>query len=152
MAARTVLVDTNVLLTASSPTREHHALAIGALTRWPPSKARLCTCGQVLREYLVVATRPLDANGLGLSCEAALENAEVFAERLRFLPEDERVTVRLRQLVRELSCSGKIIHDANLVATASVARVDAVLTANPRDFQRFWKWIQVIDLKKVEEG
>lgn len=64
-AADRVFVDTNVLLAASDPSRPHHHQALHVFDRWPSEGVMLLASGQVLREYLVVATRPLQANGLG---------------------------------------------------------------------------------------
>ncbi len=53
-----VLVDTNVLLTATTPARALHTEALEVLNEWPAQGFALCVSGQVFREYLVVATRP----------------------------------------------------------------------------------------------
>ncbi|HXV63188.1 MAG TPA: PIN domain-containing protein [Vicinamibacteria bacterium] len=58
MDDRLVLVDTNVLLSASTPARVEHGDALRILNQWPKEEFRLCTSGQILGEYLVVATRP----------------------------------------------------------------------------------------------
>ncbi len=112
-----VLVDTNVLLTATTPARALHTEALEVLNEWPTRGFSLCVSGQVFREYLVVATRPTEVNGLGLGVEDALANVAELRARFRLL--DERVAVfeHLNRLVREIGCRGKQIHDANLVAT-----------------------------------
>jgi predicted nucleic acid-binding protein len=58
---RAVLVDTNVLLSATAPLRPLHRAAIAVLNDWPNQGSILATTTQVLREYLVVATRPVEA-------------------------------------------------------------------------------------------
>ncbi len=84
-----VLVDTNVLLTATTPARALHTEALEVLNEWPARGFVLCVSGQVFREYLVVATRPTEVNGLGLSVEDSLGN--VAELRPRFRLRDERV-------------------------------------------------------------
>jgi len=49
----------------------------------------------VLREYLVVATRSIESNGLGLSLADALANRDMLEARMRFLDETHAVSVRL---------------------------------------------------------
>lgn len=46
---------------------------------------------QVIREYLVVATRPVIANGLGMLLGDALENVREFRKTIRLLPEERPV-------------------------------------------------------------
>ncbi|MEZ5332558.1 MAG: type II toxin-antitoxin system VapC family toxin [Thermoanaerobaculia bacterium] len=129
-----VLVDTNVLLAATTPSRTLHRIARSVLDEWPIRGARLCTCGQVLREYLVVSTRPIEVNGLGLSAELALENVRELGDRMLFLAEDHQVARRLRALVAKHDLHGKSIHDANLAAVAAVHGVDRIVTADASVF------------------
>ena len=152
MSADRVVVDTNVLLAATAPSRSLHRQALAVANGWPNHGLRLCTSGQILREYLVVATRPLAANGLGLAVSAALANAAALAGRMRLLDEDGRVALRLRELIGESSCSGARIHDANVVATAQVHGVGTIVTANVADFRRYASQIEILDLHEVQES
>jgi len=144
--ADSVLIDTNVLLEATSPKRRLHSVAHEILQTWPARDGGLCLSGQVLREYFVVATRPATANGLGLERSDALGNAAAFAARCRFLGEGPEVTERLWRLLQDIDCSGKQIHDANLVATALVYGVTKILTANSDDFVRFGDEVEILPL------
>lgn len=146
MGAEAVLVDTNVLLEATAPARDLHSAGRGVFDEWPNRGVRLCLSGQVLREYLVVATRGAEVNGLGLDIGAALDNIAAFLDRSRFLPEDGAVAQRLREILRTVPCTGKRIHDANLVATGLVHGVTSLVTANARDFERFESLVDVIPL------
>jgi len=100
----------------------------------------------VFREYLVVATRPLEVNGLGLGVEDALANVGAFRRRMRLLPESEESWDRLQALIARYGCQGKQIHDANLVAAALASEVGKLVTANAGDFVRFSSEVEVIDL------
>ena len=135
MMGDSLFIDTNVLLAAIAPARLHHRAALAALDAADPG--RMLISGQILRELLAVATRPLDANGLAMDPTAAAHNAAVFAERLGVLAEDGAVAVGLRRLVSEYGCRGKQIHDANIVATMLVHGVPALLTLNPGHFARY---------------
>jgi len=69
MDDKAVLVDTNVLLSATAPLRRLHRAALVVLNDWPNQGIDLTASGQVFREYLVVATRPLEVNGLGFGVD-----------------------------------------------------------------------------------
>ncbi len=144
--ARAVFIDTNVLLTATSPQRALHAHAVRVLNDWPNRGIPLCTSGQVLREYLVVATRPAELNGLGLGTSKALENVNAIRARVRFLNENRAVFARLRALLDDVDCSGEQIHNANVVATALCHGVQRILTSNTQDFERFTALVEVVEL------
>ncbi|HEY5878396.1 MAG TPA: PIN domain-containing protein, partial [Nakamurella sp.] len=73
-AADRAVLDTNVLLAATDESTIEHADAVAALNYWPASGLVLYTSGQILREYLVVATRPTAVNGLGLPIADAVDN------------------------------------------------------------------------------
>lgn len=105
--ARRIVVDTNILLAASDPSRPHHREAFEVLQRWPGREATLYASGQVLREYLAVATRPLQANGLGLTRAEALDNVHQLLRRLHLLDEDGRAREELLTLVRDIAVAGK---------------------------------------------
>src|SRR5262245_27618372 len=134
---RAVLVDANVLLSATAPLRPLHRKALAVLNDWPNQGTVLAASSQVLREYLAVATRPVDVNGLDLKLEDALANVAAFRDRMRLLVESEPVWNRLRALIADYGCRGKQIHDANVVATALVFGVGRLVTANVDDFARF---------------
>src|SRR5262245_19086786 len=146
MDDRAVLVDTNVLLSATAPLRPLHHAALTVLNEWPNHGVILAASSQVLREYLVVATRPVEVNGLNLGPTDALANVEAFRGRMRLLVEGEPVWDRLRGLIASYGCLGKQIHDANVVATALASGVTKLVTANTDDFARFASEIEIIDL------
>jgi predicted nucleic acid-binding protein len=145
-----VLVDTNVLLSATAPLRPLHRAALTVLNDWPNQGTILATSSQVLREYLAVATRPVAVNGLGLGVDDALANVTAFRGRLRLLLDSELVLDRLRALVATYGCLGKHIHDANIVATALSSGVARLVTANVGDFKRFAADIEAVDLASLD--
>lgn len=149
MAVEAVLLDTNVLLTATTPSRQHHRAAWSVFSEWPGRGVSLLASGQIMREYLVVATRSREVNGLGLELEEALANVAQLRSRVALL--DERVAVfeHLSQLVDEVGCRGKQIHDANLVATALAHGTGYLLTGNVKDFQRFSPYVEILDLANM---
>ncbi|MHB2023145.1 MAG: type II toxin-antitoxin system VapC family toxin [Mycobacteriales bacterium] len=146
LANRAVL-DTNVLLAATDEGRDEHESALACLNEWPESGMVLYTSGQILREYLAVATRPVAHNGLGMARSAALANARALRLRLHLLVEDEKVSARLLELLDAVECTGKQVHDANVVATMLVHGVDTVVTINAGDFARFEGEVHVLGLR-----
>ncbi len=141
-----VFLDTNVLLTATTPARALHRAARSVLDEWPGRGVRLCISGQVLREYLVVATRPPEVNGLGLEPEDALFNVARIRERVRLLAEGENSLRRLERIVRDHDCRGRQVHDAHIVATALAYNVARLVTENTGDFRRFEALLEIVDL------
>jgi len=136
-AGELLLLDTNVLLTATSEDRRDHKLALDLFRLAPATGIHLAVCGQVIREYLVVSTRPAESNGLGLATSDAIRNAMLFRKRTLFLEESEEVTDRLLELVSTTGVSGKGIHEANLVALMRTHHVSTILTGNTSDFAPF---------------
>jgi predicted nucleic acid-binding protein len=141
-----VMLDTNVLLAATDAERRGHGDAVLILNEWPVRGTSLCVSVQVLREYLAAATRPVESNGLGVPVPEALANVQSFRDRATLLPESGRVIDRLVNLLRDVACAGKQIHDANVVATMLAHNVRAVVTMNFKDFARFEPYVDLIGI------
>lgn len=144
ITGETFFLDTNILISATDPSREYHSRSLELFRTIPAQGGHLAGSGQTLREYLVVATRPLERNGLGLSPAQALENVEQFRRHLQVFSEDERVEQNLLALVRRYELSGKRIHDANIVATMEAYNLRHCLTDDGSDY-RVFKEITVLD-------
>jgi predicted nucleic acid-binding protein len=129
-------VDTNILLAATASARPEHLAARRLLDEGFAMRS-LFASGQVIREYLAVATRPAGANGLGLTSSAGLRNARELAARLHLLSEDERVHQALLDLLERVPCLGKQVHDANIAATLIAHGIRTLVTFNAGDFRRF---------------
>ena len=139
-----VMLDTNVLIAATDEGRPEHRDALTVLNDWAAGHTELCTSGQLLREYLAVATRPAEKNGLGLDLADALGNVRAIRERTIVLAEDAKVADRLLGLLADVECRGKQVHDANVVAMMLVHGVRAVVTMNLEDFARFEGHVSLI--------
>jgi len=138
-----VVVDTNVLLAATDRSRDHHNAATRFLNE---DVRRLAVCPQIVREYLVVTSRPVAVNGLGLSGEDAVANVEQFLEDLEVLSEGPASTRSLMDLIVAGPTVGKQVHDANVVAVAMAHRAVAIVTDNTRHFARFAELIAVEEI------
>jgi len=149
-AGEIIFLDTNILVAATDESRPFHALARKLIARGRSAGLYGATSGQVIREYLVVATRPPSANGLGLSTADALRNIEALARCLEFCEESEEVSVRLRGLVAAGGLAGTAVHDANIVATAAVHGIGFLATENPDDFARYPE-IEIVRLAELAD-
>jgi predicted nucleic acid-binding protein len=132
-----LFLDTNVLVAASDESRLSHVECVELLERGFEGKRALRISGQVQREYLVVATRPVGVNGLGMLPGRALENVERFLLAAQVLEETLGATDQLLKFVRRYRLAGKRIHDANLVAVAGEHGIGCLVTLNPADFSCF---------------
>lgn len=140
------MLDTNVLLTATDEGRAEHGQALEIVNDWPARGTTLYISGQIMREYLAVATRPAVRNGLGLNLADGLANVHALRRRTSLLAEDGRVADRLLALLNDVACSGKQVHDANVVATMLVHGIDTVVTINLDDFVRFGQHVNLVGL------
>ncbi len=145
-----VCLDTNILLIATDESRPHHQLARQVIATHNRSGIHLGISGQIIREYLVVATRVPEDNGLGLGSDEALSNVEVFRQRLVFFDETEAVSNELRSLIGSCELTGKRIHDANVVATMLTHGLSKLITENQGDFSVFSE-VETIGLPEIYE-
>ncbi len=129
-----ILVDTNVLLEATDEGRQLHLQALAVFQKAPELGVDLFLCTQVVREYLVVATRPLENNGLGMSTAGALENIRRFRSRAALLGESPRAGELFLEWTGKYGYHGKRLHDLQILATATAEGMNLLLTANARDF------------------
>ena len=146
-----LFIDTNVLLTATDESRPNHEAARRLIAQSGRYGLHLAVSGQILREYLVVATRPVDANGLGLDSHDAIGNLGAFLRYIRLYEETEATADRLRQLGLTHDLRGKRYHDANIVATMLVHGIHALVTENSRDFAPFVN-VETVAMMDVTSG
>ena len=138
-----VVVDTNVLLAATDRSRDSYLAATQLISE---DERRLAITPQIVREYLAVATRPLEVNGFGLAGEDAVANVEQFLDDMELLSEDAATTRLLLELIGQASAAGKQVHDANMVAVALAHGAAAIITDNARHFARFAELVTIENL------
>ena len=85
----------------------------------------------------VVCTRPIGANGFGMTSEQS--RAEITKARSLFqlLPETAQVYTTWERLIGQYTIHGKRAHDARLVAMMIEHHVPRLLTFNDNDFRQF---------------
>jgi predicted nucleic acid-binding protein len=69
-----------------------------------------------------------------------------FRERSAFLAEGARVADRLQGLLTDVECSGKQVHDANVIATMLTHGVGTVVTMNLAAFARFERYVSLVEV------
>jgi predicted nucleic acid-binding protein len=131
------LVDTNVLLRSIQPHHMMHKDAVAATLKLKRRGETLYVVPQNMIEFWAVATRPITANGLGISiADAAAELKRL--KRFFILRRDSpSIYNRWEKLVMQHQIIGKPTHDARLVAAMMAHKIDYILTFNTDDFKRF---------------
>ena len=141
-----MFVDTNVLVAARFVTAPAHVIACRCLDRAGNSGEPLHISHQILREYLVVVTRPqiwLES----LAIDDALEDATSLISSFTVLEDGPNVMAMLIALCREIPVAGKQIHDANIAATMLAHGEKRLLTLNAKDFRRYGQRIELVKLE-----
>jgi predicted nucleic acid-binding protein len=131
-----VLVDSNVLLRVLQRDHPMHKDAWRAV-RALHQKKELVLAPQNIVELWVVATRPKEVNGLGVTpSRAAIYLARV-SRTFPMLLETPDMHQEWQRLVVDHQVSGKKAHDARLVAAMRVHGVKGIVTFNLDDFRRY---------------
>ncbi len=143
--ANALFVDTNILIYASIYESPFHQAAQRALKSAYQNKLTLWISRQVLREYLVVVTRP-DNFKNPLSKDKIVNRIHFFQQKFKVADDLPEVTRHLMELIENYKVGGKQIHDANIVATMKAYNITNLLTYNVSDFKRFKDIIQIESL------
>lgn len=130
------LIDTTILGRLANTRDVQHAVATRAVLELHRRGEGLHATPQVMVEFRSVATRPLTANGLGLSSAGAEVLAAAFEVRFPLLADTPEIYPAWKALVGALGVVGKQVHDARLVAVCHAHAVTHVLTFNVAHFAR----------------
>lgn len=130
------LIDTTILARLANSTDAQHAVAAKAVLELHRSGEVLHLTPQVLIEFRNVATRPVTANGLGLSAADVEAQASTFEAKFPLIPETKDIYPAWKALVSALGVIGKQVHDARLVAICHVHAMTHLLTVNVAHFAR----------------
>ena len=132
-----IFIDTNILLRSVQTNDPQFSITENALDKLRARQETLCIAPQNLVEFWVVATRPLDENGLGMAPSRAAREITALLRLFHLLPYRPEVVETWRLLVSTQAICGKQAHDAKLAAMMQVHSVMSVLTFNTGDFKRF---------------
>jgi predicted nucleic acid-binding protein len=132
-----VLVDTNLFTRMAQPGHSQHQTALDAVDGLGRQGQILVIVPQILYEFWVVATRPIAANGLGLTVTQAAAELARIKTLFTVLPDTPALLPAWEQIVTVHQVAGKNAHDARLVAAMAVHGITHLLTFNVSDFARF---------------
>lgn len=103
---------------------------------------------QVLYEYWVVATRPVEQNGLGMTVAEAAADLVAVLQRFHLYRDERAIFDGWQKLVLQYQVFGKNAHDARLVVAMERHDISHILTFNTSDFSRYPQ-IQILDPREV---
>jgi predicted nucleic acid-binding protein len=146
-----ILLDTNVLLRMGDHIHPMNKRTCDATALLQTQGHELVLTPQILYEYWVAATRPVENNGLGLSVSIANNDISLWLKILPLLTESNNLFERWRELVTAYEVRGKNAHDARIVAAMQHHGITALLTYNQADFLRF-STIKAITPNEVLSG
>ncbi|HEV7373942.1 MAG TPA: PIN domain-containing protein [Pyrinomonadaceae bacterium] len=101
------LVDTNILLRLVQKNHPMRPDARRALITLRNQGEELCVTPQNIIEFYAVATRPLAANGLGLSADAASREIRKLKRIFKLHPDSQAIFTEWEQLVSQYQVMGE---------------------------------------------
>lgn len=140
-----VFIDTNILVYAHQIYSPFHQKATVALQQNAATGTPLCLSRQILREYLAAMTRTSTVTAV-TNISSLIADIISFETQFLVVEDGAHVTRQLLQLLSQIPCGGKQVHDANIVATMLAHGIPNLLTHNVVDFQRFGSVITILPL------
>jgi predicted nucleic acid-binding protein len=131
------LADTNILLRLPHRIDPLNQLVRAALRILNGRGEKIFYAPQNLVEFWRTCTRPVSANGFGLTILETNRRARLIERGCHLAPDGAAVHSEWRQLVVKYGVSGVQVHDARLVAVLRVHGIASILTLNVADFQRY---------------
>jgi predicted nucleic acid-binding protein len=128
------LLDTNVVLRLADLESPQNALVTEAIATLLEQQQVCVLISQVLIELWVVATRPVEVNGLGWSIPKTTDEMAQLLDEFLLLDERAEIFATWQQLVATQSIAGKRAHDARIAAAMLTHGVTHLLTFNTQDF------------------
>lgn len=136
VASTRFLIDTNVLVRSAKRDDALHQTALRAVTLLLPT-APLFLVPQNLFEFWAVATRPIEARGLGMTPRGARIELEKLKVAFQLLPDRTDMFAQWERIVTDYGVRGLPSHDARLVAAMKAHSLTHLLTFNASHFKRY---------------
>ena len=131
------LADTNVAARWVLPGDLNYSTIRNAVFALQAQHEIIYITPQVLVEFHALATRPIVANGLGWTAQAARAEALLIEAMFPLLAETAAVYPPWGALIDAYGILGRQVYDARLVAIMQAHGVSHILTMNPTHFRRF---------------
>ena len=150
-ATNEMFIDTSIFVSARNLQAPASAVARAALVQAQDDNERVCISRQVMREYLLVMTRP-QTWSRPLSMTEALNDFAWMETTFDILEDGRQVMDMLFTLCRDVQVAGKQIHDANIVATMLAHGERRLLSFNSSDFRRYEHRIELVRISETSLG
>ena len=131
------ILDTNILLRFCDPVSPSYEQARQAIAKLLTDGHQIYLAPQSLTEFWVVATRPLEANGLGWDVRKTRSEIDQLLYQFPLLEDTPAVFAHWLYLVTAQNIKGKKAHDARFVAAMLTHGVTNLLTFNTDDFKTY---------------
>ena len=131
------LADTNIVFRWATPADPQYALCIAAVESLYEAGHTLYITPQILTEFWALATRPIEANGLGLSIASVRNTVQIIRDTFVLLPELPEIYPNWLALAEQYEVIGRQVYDTRLVAVMQVYGITHILTLNGTHFRRF---------------
>ena len=132
-----ILLDTNILLRYARAADPNFATVDASVNTLHANGEVLCVVPQNIYEFWATATRPIAANGLGLTVPECQIQVARIKRLVRLLPDLLTLFAEWEALVGAHACHGRVSYDARLVAAMRTHGITQLLTFNGADFARF---------------
>lgn len=142
-------VDTNVLARTVHKNHPMQQVAKDSIDKLLDQGETVFVLPQSLYEFWVLATRPVEANGFGMSVAEAQTKIADFETLLTLKTDRAGIYVEWKRLVTQHAVIGKPAHDARIAAAMKVHGITHLLTFNTGDFKRFQQ-ITVVSPNEVQ--
>jgi predicted nucleic acid-binding protein len=128
------LLDTNILLRSRDITSPDFHLIDKTIKYLISNNHQCFITSQVIIEFWVVATRPVNVNGLGWTVAQTTQAVQMLINQFDLLEETPDVFSIWFNLVTTYNISGKRTHDIHILAVMLAHNISHILTLNPKDF------------------
>lgn len=139
------LADTNIIARRVLPLDPLHGVVSAALLKLDQQGETVYITPQNLIEFQSLATRPVTANGLGMTPSQASAEAQRIEAVFPLLAETPAIYPLWRSLVDNYSVVGRQVYDARLVAFMQAYSITHLLTLDPTDFRRYASLITIVE-------
>jgi predicted nucleic acid-binding protein len=131
---KSYLLDTNIILRFANSQSQEYNLIRNTISEILLRGGQCFITSQVIIEFWVVATRPVNVNGLGWTVKQTTQAVQMLISQFDLLAETPDVFSIWLNLVTTYNISGKRTHDIHILAVMIAHNISHVLTLNPKDF------------------
>jgi len=133
---KSIFVDTNILVYCNNKDSAFCKPAREKLTELIKNANRLFISDQVIREYLVIMTKPGVLEN-PISPKLAIQDVTRMREEFNLLFADRKALDMLADLIVKYGIKGKRVHDTAIVSIMLAKGISDIVTHNVNDFKYF---------------